>query len=291
MFPSTRYKIFNVFNHLILTVLSLLCILPLIHILAVSFSSRHYATANLITLWPLGFTLESYEKTLTNPNFTQALWFSVERTVLGTIVQMLLICLTAYALSKESNVFRGRNVYSWIFIFTMLFSGGLIPGYILIQKLHMLNTIWALILPGAVAVYSMILMINFFRSIPRELEEAAKIDGAGHFRVLFTIFIPVSMPAIATLTLFSLVGHWNSWFDGLIYMTDYKKYPLATFLQTVVATVDPTRLNMNPEDLQNFSERTIKAAQIFIGALPILLVYPFLQKFFVKGIILGSVKE
>jgi putative aldouronate transport system permease protein len=167
----------------------------------------------------------------------------------------------------------------------------LVPGYILITDLHLINTIWALVLPSALSVYNMILLMNFFRTIPAELEEAALIDGAGLFRILFSIHLPVSMPALATITLFTLVGHWNSWFDGLIYMMDTKKYPLATFLQTVVVQQDFSKMSINPKDMENLSQRTVKAAQIFIGALPILIIYPFLQKYFVKGIVLGAVKE
>lgn len=173
----------------------------------------------------------------------------------------------------------------------MLFSGGLIPSYILIQKLGLINTLWALILPGAVAVWNLILMMNFFRNVPKELEEAAFIDGANHITTLFRIYLPVSMPAIATISLFTMVGQWNSWFDGLIYMNDAAKYPLATLMQTIIVQQDFSNMNVDATQLQNMSQRTVNAAQIFIGALPILLVYPFLQRFFVKGIVLGAVKE
>jgi putative aldouronate transport system permease protein len=283
--------VFSVFNHLFLIALSLLCILPLMHVLAVSFSGKSAATANIVNLWPVDFTLESYEKTINNPAFVRALFYSVYRTVLGTALGMAVIVFAGYALSKRNAAFRSRNAYMWFFVFTMLFSGGLVPGYILVTELHLINTIWALILPSALSVYNMILLMNFFRTIPAELEEAALIDGAGLFRILFNIHLPVSMPALATITLFTLVGHWNSWFDGLIYMMDTKKYPLATFLQTVVVQQDFSKMSLNPQDMENLSQRTVKAAQIFIGALPILLVYPFLQKYFVKGIVLGAVKE
>jgi putative aldouronate transport system permease protein len=288
---STGYRMFSIFNHLFLIALSLLCILPLMHVLAVSFSGKSAATANIVNLWPVDFTLESYEKTINNPAFIRALFYSLYRTVLGTTIGMAVIVFAGYALSKRNAAFKSRNVYMWFFVFTMLFSGGLVPGYILVTELHLINTIWALILPTALSVYNMILLMNFFRTIPAELEEAALIDGAGLFRILFSIHLPVSMPALATITLFTLVGHWNSWFDGLIYMMDTKKYPLATFLQTVVVQQDFSKMSINPQDMENLSQRTVKAAQIFIGALPILLVYPFLQKYFVKGIVLGAVKE
>ncbi|MBD2867322.1 carbohydrate ABC transporter permease [Paenibacillus arenilitoris] len=288
---STGYKVFSLFNHTFLIILSLLCILPLMHVLAVSFSGKSAATANIVNLWPVDFTWESYEKTIDNPAFVRALFYSVYRTVLGTAIGMAVIIFAGYALSKRNAAFKSRNVYMWFFVFTMLFSGGLVPGYILITELQLINTIWALVLPGALSVYNMILLMNFFRTIPAELEEAALIDGAGLFRILFSVHLPVSTPALATITLFTLVGHWNSWFDGLIYMMDTKKYPLATFLQTVVVQQDFSKMSINPEDMENLSQRTVKAAQIFIGALPILLVYPFLQKYFVKGIVLGAVKE
>ncbi|WP_199620878.1 carbohydrate ABC transporter permease [Paenibacillus alkalitolerans] len=290
-YKTTGYRVFSIFNNLFLIFLSLLCILPLIHVLAVSFSGKSAATANIVNLLPVNFTLESYGKTINNPAFISALLYSVYRTVLGTAIGMAVIVFAGYALSKRYAEFKSRNAYMWFFVFIMLFSGGLVPGYILITNLHLINTIWALVLPSALSVYNMILLMNFFRTIPEELEEAALIDGAGLFRILFSIHLPVSMPALATITLFTLVGHWNSWFDGLIYMMDTAKYPLATYLQTVVVQQDFSKMSINPEDLENLSQRTVKAAQIFIGALPILLVYPFLQKFFVKGIVLGAVKE
>lgn len=290
-YKSNGYKVFNVFNHFFLITMSLICILPLLHVFAVSLSGKSAATANIVNLWPVDFTLESYQKTVDNPAFIKALLYSVYRTVLGTGIGMAVIIFAGYALSKKYKEFKSRNGYMWFFVFTMLFSGGLVPGYILITNLGLINTIWALVLPPALSVYNMILMMNFFRTIPGELEEAALIDGAGLFRILFYIHLPISMPALATITLFTLVGHWNSWFDGLIYMMDTSKYPLATFLQTVVVQQDFSKMSINPEDLENLSQRTVKAAQIFIGALPILLVYPFLQKYFVKGIVLGAVKE
>ncbi|XEC94022.1 carbohydrate ABC transporter permease [Paenibacillus tarimensis] len=290
-YKTTGYKTFNIFNHLFLIILSLLCILPLMHVLAVSFSGKSAASANIVNLWPVDFTLESYEKTIDNPAFIRALLYSIYRTALGTAIGMAVIIFAGYALSKRDSAFKSRNFYMWFFVFTMLFSGGLVPSYILITNLKLINTIWALVLPTALSVYNMILLMNFFRTIPAELEEAAVIDGAGLFRTLFSIHLPVSMPAMATITLFTLVFHWNSWFDGLIYMMDTNKYPLATFLQTVVVQQDFSKMSINPQDMENLSQRTVKAAQIFIGALPVLMIYPFLQKYFVKGIVLGAVKE
>lgn len=271
--------------------ISILCLIPLIHVLAVSFSGKAAANANLVGLIPVDFTFDAYAKTIANENFIRSIWVTLQRTVIGTVFSMIVIILAAYALSKENSNFKRRNVYVWIFVFTMLFSGGLVPMYILIQKLNLMNTIWVLILPGAVSVWNLILLLNFFRAVPKEMEEAAFIDGAGHFRTLLSIYLPVSLASIATLSLFTLVGHWNSWFDGLLFMTNHKNYPLATFLQSVIVQQDFSKVTVRPEDLENISQRTVKAAQIFIGMAPILIIYPFLQKFFVKGIVLGAVKE
>ncbi|MEK3881718.1 carbohydrate ABC transporter permease [Paenibacillus sp. PL2-23] len=290
-YKTTGYKIFSTINYVLLGLICLTCVLPLIHILAVSFSASAPANSNLVGLVPIGFNFEAYTKTLNNDNFHNALLVGIERTLLGTAVGMGLMTLAGYALSKDNAGFRSRSIYMWYFLFTMLFSGGIVPSYMLIRNLDLMNSIWALVLPLAINVFNMVLMMNFFRAVPKELEEASLIDGAGQFRTLVSIYLPVSMPAIATISLFTMVMHWNSWFDGLLYITDYRKYPLSTFLQTVIVQQDFNKINPDVNELKNISQRTVKAAQIFIGTLPILLVYPFLQRYFVKGIILGAVKE
>jgi putative aldouronate transport system permease protein len=292
MYYKTRgYRIFNIFNTCFLIVLAIMCIVPLIHVLAVSFSAKSAADANLVGLWPKQFSLEAYKKTINNPIFLHSIWVSVQRTVLGTGLTLLITFLAAYPLSKENSVFKGRNVYSWLFVFSMVFNGGLIPFYIVIQKIGLMDSFWVLVLPGAVNTFLVILMLNFFRGIPKDLEEASLIDGAGHFRTLFSIYLPISLPSIATIALFSMVFHWNSWFDGLLYLNNSKQFPLATFLQTVIIQRDMSSMSINPKEMELISQTTVRAAQIFIGAAPILIVYPFLQKYFVKGMTLGSVKE
>jgi putative aldouronate transport system permease protein len=288
---SLSYRIFNVFNMTGLTVLSLMCIIPLIHVFAISLSAKSAADANLVGLLPVDFSLEAYKKTIDNPVFLHSIWVSVQRTVLGTGLTLILAFLAAYPLSKENTVFKGRTVYSWIFVFAMIFNGGLVPFYIVIQKLGLMNNFWVLVLPGAVNIYLTILMMNFFRGVPKELEEAALIDGAGQFRTLFSIYLPVSLPAIATLALFSVVFHWNSWFDGLLYLNKKEDFPLASFLQTVIIQRDMSSMAVDPKEMELLSQKTVNAAQIFIGALPVLVMYPFLQKYFVKGLVVGSVKE
>ncbi|MFC9774602.1 carbohydrate ABC transporter permease [Paenibacillus chitinolyticus] len=283
------YRIFSLFNNVFLAVLAILCLLPLYHLLMVSLSASAPANAGLVTFWPIGFTFEAYAKTFDNANFLSSLWVSVQRTVIGTALALVVNTIAAYALSKESHVFRARNLYLWYFVVTMLFSGGLIPSYILILKLGLMNTLMALILPGLVGVFNIILLMNFFRTVPKDLEEAAFIDGAGQFRTFLSVYLPVSLPVVATVSLFMMVGHWNSYFDGIIYIRDSEKLPLATFMQTIIVQADMSKLD--PAAVASLSQRTIRASQIFISALPILLVYPFLQRYFVTGIVVGAVKE
>ncbi len=283
---------FVAFNYIFLASMAAVCLLPLIHVLAVSFSSSQAAAAGYVKLWPVQFTLRSYEFVSGKQEFLDSLLITLERVGIGVALNMLLTVLIAYPLSKETSAFRSRTLYAWIFVFTILFSGGLIPLYMIVKDTMIMDSIWALVLPGAVPVFNVILMLNFFRGLPKELEEAAYIDGAGHLTVLWKIYIPLSMASLATVTLFSTVGHWNSWFDGLIFMNSPMDYPLQSYLQTVVIQQDLSLFSV--KSMERFSEindQTAKSAQIFLGALPILLLYPFLQRFFIKGIVLGSVKE
>ncbi|RED87692.1 MULTISPECIES: carbohydrate ABC transporter permease [Cohnella] len=284
-------KLFLALDYAFLVGLAVLCLLPLINVLAISFSSSTAATANLVKFWPVDFNLKSYDYALSKPEFADAYWVSFKRILIGTPVNVVLTMLVAYALSKDDRQFRWRKIYSWAFIFTMLFNGGLIPWYITIKELGLIDTFWALVLPGAVPVFSVILLLNFFRGIPKEIEEAALIDGCGHWRIMWQIFLPLSAPAIATITLFSLVGHWNSWFDGLILMNKTEHYPLQSYLQTLVISFDLKIMNVKEAELlSQINNRTLKASQIFLAALPIMLTYPMLQKYFMKGIVMGSVK-
>ena len=288
---SWSRKVFLVADYLFLAGAALLCLLPLINVLAVSLSSSNAAAAGYVKLWPVEFTVSSYKYALTKPQFLQAFLISIERVALGYVITMLAIILTAYPLSKEKDTFRARGVYAWIFIVTMMFSGGLIPTYMTISSLGMLDTIWALVLPGAVPIFNVVLMMNFFRSIPKEIEEAAFIDGAGHPTTLLKIYLPLSLPSLATVSLFVIVNHWNSWFDGIIYMNHTYNYPLQSYLRTIIINPDLQSMTSSEElVMSEISERTFKAAQIFLGALPILCVYPFLQKYFMSGLTMGSVK-
>lgn len=291
MKKNKKLELFPIVNTIILIFLALICVIPLIHVAAVSFSSSAAASAGEVALWPKEFTLNSYTFVAKRPAFWRAMGISIIRIVLGGGLSILLTITAAYPLSQPNSSFRFRTIYAWFFFITMIFNAGLIPWYMVIRQFGLLDSIWALILPGSVPVFSVILLLNFFRELPRELADAAFIDGAGHWRTLWTIYVPLSKPALATLLLFSLVSNWNSWFDGLILMNSPDNYPLQSYIQTIA--VQRSFSMMTREEIMQMatiSDRTLRSAQIFLGSLPIIVVYPFLQKYFVKGIVLGGVK-
>ncbi len=289
---SVARNAFVVCNGLLLTAITIIGIAPFVHLLAVSLSSNTAALASEVSLWPVGFTLEAYGYLGQKVEFLRSLRVTLERVVLGTAVNMLLVVMTAYPLSKEVRQLRIRTYYVWFFAVTMFFGGGLIPTFVVVKETGLIDTIWALVLPGALSVWHTVMLLNFFRSIPKELEEAAFIDGATHWRLLWTIVLPVSKPAIATIFLFTVVGHWGAWFDGILYMNSPEGYPLQTYLSTLVTSLNKASMTIDDLSvLENLSDKTLRSAQIFLGALPIMLLYPFLQKHFTKGITVGSVKE
>lgn len=292
---TTRpYKVFTVINILFLILVSLICILPIIHIIAISLSASIAAGAGKVFLWPVGFNVEAYVYALGRIEFVHSFFLSIERVFLGVIINMFLTIICAFPLSKEKEEFPTRNIYAWFFFITILFNGGLIPWYMVVKTMGLRDSIWGLVIPSAVPVFSVILLLNFFRQLPKELGESASIDGASQWRILWQLYVPLSKPALATLVLFSFIGHWNSWFDALVLMSNPAKYPLQTYLQSLLVVRDFNMIvNATQDQLEKLaliSDRTTKASQIVIGALPVLLVYPFLQKYFVKGIVLGSVK-
>lgn len=283
--------VFVIINYTILTLLALVALFPLLNILAMSLSSATAVSAGKVSLWPVDFNLNAYSYVINKKEFWNSLSRSVLRVGIGVPLSMIITIMTAYPLSKGETQLRARSVYTWLFFFTMLFSGGLIPGYLLIQNLHLMDTIWALVLPTTVSVYHIVLMLNFFRGIPKELEEAALIDGANHFQTCFRIYVPCARPSIATLSLFTFIGHWNNYFDGLIFSNFPDKYPLASYLYTVVVKRDMSLLSLGDIKLMSMiDDRTIRCAQIFISLLPIMLIYPFAQKYFVQGMTVGAVK-
>jgi putative aldouronate transport system permease protein len=227
--------------------------------------------------------------------FWRSFGISIQRVILSLIINMVLIVLMAYPLSKSNRVFKGRNIYMNLLIFSMLFSGGMIPTYLVVKNLNLLNTIWSLVLPGAVQVFSIILIMNFFIGVPKSLEEAAIMDGANPLQILVKVFIPISLPALATVALFSIVGNWNDFFSGLIYMTKVSNYPLMTYIQSLSINIEEMlKSGANANSLENMmqvSNKNLNAAKIVVSIIPLLVIYPLLQKYFIHGIVVGSVKE
>jgi putative aldouronate transport system permease protein len=285
-------KAFDAVLIVLLVGISLLCILPIWYTLAVSLSENSAAAAGLVRLWPIGFNLNSYREIMDDSKFFNSFWISIQRVVLGAGVSFIVTVLMAYPLSKTTKDFRLRNVFMWILVFTMLFNGGLIPWYQTVKALGMINNIWGLVLGHSVPVFNVILVVNYFRNLPKELEEAALVDGAGPWYMLVKLYIPLAVPVLATVTLFSIVYHWNEFFNGLVLMSKADHYPLQTYIQQLVVIIDASTLNT--EQLKRMSElsnQTLNAAKIFIAMIPVLIVYPLLQRFFIHGITLGSVKE
>ena len=288
---STGRKVFRVVNVIVLILLALICLLPFVNVIAISFSDSFYVDSNQVYFWPKGWTTSAYTYILTRASFWSSFRTSILRVLLGGSLNLFFIILTAYPLSKSNDKLHFRNVYTWYFFITMLVSGGMIPNYLLIAKLGLRDSIWSLVLPGALPVFNLVLMLNFFRQVPTALEEAALIDGAGHLRTLVQIYLPVSLPAIATITLLCIVSHWNAWFDGMIYITSPSKVPMQTYLRSVL--IDMNMADMSADDYELYAtlaNRTVKCSQIIVATIPILCVYPFLQRYFVSGIVLGSVK-
>ncbi|WP_261305102.1 carbohydrate ABC transporter permease [Paenibacillus andongensis] len=284
-------KLFVYSNYSLLAIGTLISLVPLWNILCMSFSSNTYVSAGEVFLWPKGFTFQPYSYILSNVDFYRSLWISIERTVLGIIAMMVCTILAAYPLSREQSEFRSRPFFIWYFLITMLFSGGLIPWFMVVKWVGLYNNLGSLVIVPAVQVFHILIMMNFIRSLPKEIEESAYLDGAGHFQTLVRVLLPLCKPSLATLLLFAFVFHWNNWFDGFIFMSNKEGYPLQTYLYTVLTVPDTS--NMTPDQIKifaNLNSKSIKASEIFVSALPILVIYPFLQKYFTKGIVLGSVK-
>jgi putative aldouronate transport system permease protein len=285
-------RTFEITNIIILGLLLLSCLYPLWYTFCVSISNKAAANSGLVTLYPIGFSLVSYQEIVNDKLFFNSFWISIQRTVLGTAFSMLVTVLMAYPLARPKREFKLRNTFMWILVFCMLFNGGLIPWYLTIQQYHLINTIWALVLGGGVPIFNVILIMNFFRNLPKDLNEAAIVDGAGPWSILFRIYIPCSIPVLAAVALFISVYHWNEFFNGLVLMNTSDKYPLQTYIQQLVVIIDAQ--TMTAEQIQKMSElsnQTLNAAKIFIAMMPVLVIYPFLQRFFISGITLGSVKE
>ncbi|NQX63651.1 carbohydrate ABC transporter permease [Paenibacillus qinlingensis] len=284
-------RIGNGVNVLLLILITLLCVLPVWYTLVVSLSDKAAVAAGHVFLWPQGFTFGSYLTIISDEQFFRSFYISVQRVLYATVITFFVVLLMAYPLAKTSKDFKPRNVIMWLLIFCMLFNGGLIPWYMTMKSLGMINSIWGLVLGGGLPVFNVILVMNYFRNLPKEMEESALMDGAGPWRILFGIFLPLSTPVLATILVFTIVGHWNEFFQALVLMTKNENYPLQSYIRQVALVIDPSKMDAeSAKRMTTLSNQTLNAAKIFISMLPLLMIYPFFQKYFVKGITLGSVK-
>lgn len=281
-------RIVSALNYLLLSMLGLVTLLPFLHVLAQSLSSQAAVVSNQVTVYPIDMQVDAYKLLLQDAAFYRSFGISVLRTAGGVLINMVLTCLMAYPLSKPT--FRGRGLIMNMVIFTMLFQGGLIPTFLLLKELYLLDTLWSLVLPSAISAFNLILLINFFRSVPPSMEESAKMDGAGHGTILFRIFIPLSMPSIATLSLFYAVMHWNSYFDAVMYISKPELNPLQVYLRNMIVLNDSNIEMTDYGGLFLVAPETLKAATIIASVLPMILLYPFVQRHFVKGVMLGALK-
>ena len=284
---SIGERIYTIVVYLLLILISATIILPLLHIISGSFSDPMQLLTGKVSFWPKGFTTSMYEKVLKDASIWTGYLNTILYTALGTLISVTLTACAAYPLSRK-DLF-GRNVFISLFIFTMFFNGGMIPTYLIIQKLGMLNKIWALVLPSAISTYNMILMRNFFESVPESLYEAASIDGETLPGYVFHILLPLSGAAIATITLFYAVGYWNDYFSSIIYIRNNRLWPMQTVLRQVLQTAQMNNM-MYDDAKKGVAPETLKDAMIVVTALPIICVYPFLQRYFVKGVMVGSLK-
>ena len=285
-------KCINFLFVVILVILSLSCLLPLLYNLAVSLSSKSAAEAGLVSFWPVGFTTSAYREIMGEKSFFVSFWVSMKRVLFSLITTLPILTMAAYPLAKAKSEFYPRNIILWIFVFCMLFSGGTIPWYMVIKSYGLMNSAFGLAVCGGVPVFNLILMVNFFQGIPKELEEAAMVDGAGPWYILVRIVVPLSKPVLATIALFTIVGQWNEFFQGLVLSTGEEFYPLQTYIKQLIFQLDTSQMTAEQiKQAATMSNTTLHAAKIFISMMPILCIYPFLQKYFVTGITLGGVKE
>ncbi|WP_127585651.1 carbohydrate ABC transporter permease [Paenibacillus koleovorans] len=277
----------NIVNVSIISFLALICLFPFINIAAVSLSSSEAIVTGRISFFPVGFTWEWYDKVFSNKSMLQSLWFTVYVTVIYVVMALLMSVFLAYPLSRKT--FKGRTFILVMISITLYFSGGLVPTFLVVQKLGMINSMWSLIIPVLINSFNVIIMKSFFSNIPESLIESAVMDGANDFVILFRVVLPLSKAMLATIALFYMVARWNSYSDALFYINDNSLYPLQLKLRELVAL---SQMNFDPNEQQDtgFVSEGIKSASIIFATLPILLIYPWLQKYFVQGVTLGAIK-
>lgn len=281
-------RLYTFVVYALLALFCLLILIPLMHIIAGSFSDPMALLTGEVSLLPKGFTLDMYKKVFQDEEIWQGYWNTIVYTVVGTLISVALTACGAYPLSRKD--FYGKNVFMGLFAFTMFFTGGMIPTYLLVKDLNMLNTIWALVLPSAVSTYNLIIMRTFFQTtIPGELVESAALDGCNDLGVFFRIVIPLAAPIFAVMVLFYGVAQWNSWFPALLYISDRSMYPLQMVLREVLIQSDISNMAGSSGDVEIIGDG-LKYATMVVATLPIMCLYPFLQKYFVKGVMIGAVK-
>ena len=294
VFKEKRRHIFTlpqVILMIVIAVISLSCLLPFINVAAISFSSKSAILRGDVGFWPVEFEATAYQAIFSDRTMVRSLLFTVVITVVYTLFSMILTILMAYPLTKKR--LHGRNFFNFLALFTMYFSGGTIPIYLNIKELGLLDTPWALILPGMLSTYNMIILKSFFSALPSELEEAAIIDGANDFKVLLQVYLPLSMASLATLTLFYAVGKWNSFQDALYYISTKAYQPLQLKLYHIIKgsqAVDIAAMEGGSQTVASSVSESIEPATIIFATLPILVVYPFVQRYFVAGVTIGAVK-
>lgn len=288
---SAGEKAFDLGNIIILALISIAATLPLLHVIAGSMSSANALIHNRVSLWPVEFTMENYGHVINTPHFWSAVGMTLQVVVIGTSINMLLTVITAYPLSK--GYLRGKKAVLLLIIFTMIFQVPIIPMYLVVKSFGMLNTIWAIIIPGAISAFNMLLCLTFFRGIPEELFDAAKVDGMSEYGVVFRIAIPLSKPIMVTLLLFYAVGHWNNYMGPLLYISDRGKQTLQMYLYSLISQGKSNDIaaTASAESAIKLLPEALEMATIVLATLPIIMLYPFLQKHFIKGAMLGSIKE
>ncbi|MDI6617087.1 MAG: carbohydrate ABC transporter permease [Clostridiales bacterium] len=281
--------VFEIITVFFLTIITIAVLYPIILVVSSSFSSPLAVISNQVKLLPVGFTLKMYQMVFKHPEIWGSYLNTVIYTLLGTTINILFTALGAYPLSRKDMF--GRNIFTGLFVFTMFFGGGMIPSFLLIKNLGLYDKIWALVLPGAVSTWNLIIMRTFFQnSIPLELQESAFIDGASDITVFFKIIIPLSTPIMAVMVLFYGVGHWNDWFSALLYISKRAKYPLQIILREILIQSSTQDMSGGSLSDQEMIGEGIKYATMVVATLPILCLYPFLQRYFVKGVMVGAIK-
>ncbi|MEK3732606.1 MULTISPECIES: carbohydrate ABC transporter permease [Paenibacillus] len=282
-------RIFDVVNTVLLVLFTIIIVVPLWNVVVSSFSSGRSLAEGGFIFWPKEFSLENYQAVFRDDSIWQAFFISVAKTVIGVATHVFFCAMVGYGLSKK--YVRGRKLYVVMGVITMFFSGGMIPTYLLIKSLGLLNSFWVYIIPALLSFYDVIILMNFFRNVPDSLEESAKIDGGGDWRIFLSIFIPLSMPAMATIALFNGVGQWNDFMTTKLYITDQSLYPLQMMLyEIIVQSQTQTMQNMGSVAIQT-TTKGVQLATIVVTTLPIVIIYPLLQRYFISGIMLGAVKE